>query len=102
MARKINLNKAYELTGKKFTNAYLLKMCINMVPDSGITESEVKKRLEAIELIDECKNDELILEEHQFELIKSCVIQFKWGVIEKQINDFSDSVKTMEEVKLNK
>jgi hypothetical protein len=72
-----------------------IKAVINNRPQDGFGVEDIRKRfrvLDAVEKIEE-GSEELQLEDQDFEVLKQCVNQFKWGVMANSILEFADQFK---------
>jgi len=86
---------------KILTYVDLVKACTDRIPQGGLVTSEQKKRLDVQCLIhDKLKaGDKVEIEEHIYETIKSCVVNFPWNAQHRDLCDFEDYVVAIEEKK---
>jgi len=79
---------------KELSYQDLVKACTDGIPREGLVTSEQKKRLDVQCLIhDKLKVDEEVeIEEHIYETIKGCVVNFHWAAMHKDLCDFEDYI----------
>ena len=96
-------NKLTELglEDEEITYAFLVKQCTDRIPREGLVTSEQKKRLDVQCLIhDNLEAGEKIeIEEHIYNTIKACVVNFPWAMIHQDLVDFEADIKELKEVK---
>ena len=96
-------NKETEIPNgeKNLTYSGLIKACTDRIPKEGLVTSEQKKRLDVQCLIhDDLKvGAQVKIEEHIYETIKSCVINFPWSAMHKDLVTFEEDMKGLEEIK---
>lgn len=83
-------------TGIKEENKFILysdlcKICINKTPEGGFTIEEMSKRLRIMEVLNK-KKDKIILEDFDFEILKACIKNIKWGFMHKDLVEFNNTV----------
>jgi hypothetical protein len=73
-----------------------IKAVINNRPADGFTVEEMRRRFRVIGAVEKLKEGatKLELEDQDFETIKTCVNQFKWGVMAKSIMEFVDQINS--------
>lgn len=95
-------NKATEINKEEVADyALLIKACTDRIPKEGLVTSEQKKRLDVQCLIhDKLKVGEKVeIEEHIYETIKGCVVNFPWAMMHKDLVTFENDIKELKEKK---
>lgn len=94
-------NKQTKIIDENKSNIYysdLIRIVVGNISGDGLTIAEMKQRMK---IIDVCaaarkkKNEALKFEDEDFKLIKSKVEAHRWGVINKEIIQFSDDVQAV-------
>lgn len=80
-------NKTTELPNgeEKLTYFELAKSCVNVPPQQGFDVQEMNKRLRVIEKLE---GEKVEMEDADFDTLKQCVNDMKWGVLHRDISDF--------------
>ena len=66
----------------------------------GFGPVEMRKRLKVIKLVEECKDNKLLLEESEYHELKKCVSEQKWKAPHTTIMQYMDDVENAEEVEV--
>jgi len=74
--------------------AKLIKICVNVPPKEGFSVEEMKKRIRILDVLDK---DPIEIEDADFSILKQCVTQFRWGVLNKEIIAFVDYIQELKE-----
>lgn len=72
----------------------LIKAVVEARNEKGISFVQMAKRLRIIEALEK-SNDELVLEDADFELLKELTNEMKWGVVHKDIVKFCEEVTNL-------
>lgn len=86
-------NEETEITNEKkqkLTYFELAEGCINVPPQNGFDIQEMNKRLRVIEKL---KGKETQMEDADFEKLKECVVNMKWGFLHKDIMKFINYIR---------
>lgn len=75
----------------KTTYRELIKIAINNVPKEGFGIEDIRKRLRVLDALEK-KGDKIEFEDSDYELVKSCVNEQKWVVIDAGIVKFVDTI----------
>lgn len=76
---------------KPLTYTDLLKICLNNPPQGGFSVTEMRQRLKIIDSL-ETANGKIKLEDADYVLTSTCVKDFKWAQMHKDILEFIDHV----------
>ncbi len=89
------------LEDEEITYSFLVKQCTDRIPKDGLITSEQKKRLDVQCLINDELGigEEIEIEEHIYDTIKACVVNFPWAMIHQDLVDFEDYIKAIEKIK---
>jgi hypothetical protein len=79
----------------EYSTVDYIKAVINNRPQDGFSVEEIRKRFRVIDTVEKLEEgaEELQLEDQDFEVLKQCVNQFKWGVMANSILEFADQFK---------
>ena len=80
-----NKETTIENGDKKLTYFDLAKTCVNVPPQAGFDVQEMNKRLRVIEKLEGEKAE---FEDADFETLKQCVMEMKWGILSREVSDF--------------
>ena len=83
---------------RMMTYVDLLRLALEHRPEQGFVLSEMRARMRILDKIDALKPDpenatELVLEDADFEKLKYCVAQAKWGFIHRDLVQFGTDVE---------
>lgn len=90
-------NKTTSITDKEQVLSYvdLLKTVMNLPPAQGYTIKEMKQRLDIFAALTPDEKNMIHLEDAHFETVKTCVNEFRWGMLHKDIVAFSEYINTL-------
>lgn len=79
----------------EYSTVDYIKAVINNRPEGGFGVEDIRKRFRVIDSVEKLEDgaEELQLEDQDFEVLKQCVGQFKWGVMASSILEFADQFK---------
>lgn len=87
-------NKRFLLGTNEVQYSELIKTCLNNVPQGGFTPQEMKERMKILDVL-ETANGTIELEDADAKKMKDCVKQMKWGLLDKNLIEFIDSVEKL-------
>ena len=87
-------NKRFLLGTNETQYSELIKACLNNVPQGGFTPQEMKERMKILDVL-ETANGTIDLEDADAKKMKDCVKQMKWGLLDKNLIEFIDSVEKL-------
>jgi len=92
-------NKEIELEfekDKKIGFADLATVCLNQIPEGGLSPLEMSKRIGVLGKFNTAKiGAKIELEDAQFEILKQCADATRWRLIHKDIVEFNDYLEKL-------
>ena len=88
---KIIENKKVKLFGNDISYAFLMKTCLDAIPNTGILASEMRKRLR-VHVAIESNSEKIELEDADHETLVACAKQTYWKVVDQVIIDFEEAL----------
>ena len=85
-------NKTISIKGSEPSKySDLLKICLDSIPQGGLTTSEMKARLKVATALDNAAEN-IQLEDADHDKLVSLVKEMKWGVVAQEIIDLEEAV----------
>ena len=84
-------NKKLNIPGNVKKYSDLIMLCVKNPPQGGYEVLEMRKRIRVMDVIDE-ENELLEFEDADFDCIKQCVKNMRWGFAHKEIINFVDYI----------
>lgn len=91
--KTLNL-KVFKVGEQEMTYKELVKMCVNNPLKEGFTADDMRKRQRVLDALD-LAGDSLLLEDADSDLLKHCVAEMRWTLVNKDLLEFCDSVKAL-------
>lgn len=101
--KSIKLNKGKEKVALgaqndvelEYSTVDYIKAVLNNRPQDGFPVDEMRRRFKVLDLVEKIEDgsEELSLEESDYEILKKCVNDFKWGIMANSILEFADQFK---------
>lgn len=93
--KKTSILSSLEGEVKPMSYVDLLKMIMNFPPSNGYSISEMRQRLKIYSQLESSKDNTISLEDADFEVVKACVIEFRWTQAHKEIVEFVDHIESL-------
>jgi hypothetical protein len=72
----------------------LIKAVVEQPPQGGFTSSDMRSRIKVLDALDRLNEQSTVLEleDAEHEVLKKCVKEMRWGIIDGFIIEFEDSI----------
>lgn len=86
--------KTFKIGDQEVTYKVLLQNCLNQVPQAGFTPEEMRKRIKVLDVLEKAEGT-LELEDADSEVLKACVKEMKWALLNKDVLALCDEVSAL-------
>lgn len=86
--------KSFKIGEQEVFHKELLKTCLNQVPQAGFTPDEMRKRIKVLDVLEKSEGT-LELEDADSEVLKACVKEMKWALLNKDVLALCDEVSAL-------
>jgi hypothetical protein len=93
-ADRIVISKDEQGNEIKADYKWLASQCVGMTPGDKLTVEEMRKRYRILDAIEKA-DTEILLEDADFEKLKSMVIGFQWWFMSPNLIEFEDYIKEL-------
>jgi hypothetical protein len=80
------------IEGETYKSRQVLADVVRLTPQ-GVDIEDMRRRLKVLDAIEAAQGDDLTLEDAQFDLLKTCFITFRFGIVHKELIAIADTLK---------